>query len=187
MQRLCEVRVQGCALPDHSSLLGPQQHPLKPLNCQEMGRLCSQKEKHCTNISAAQIQCTGSRRITALQKVLLAAEEVTDVQLGRQEMEHSVVTVRLWHQLLNSSPSTTVLGGDRTSRTAAPDPWWSFQAFIPTLGDSQALLTSLGTRQGFPKEIKGLEGINSVLTPVLLLQSSPKPQGCCSGLRHSSE
>lgn len=110
MQRLSEVRVQGCALPGHGSLLQPQQHPLKPLNFQEMGPICSQKEKPSTNIWAAQIQCTRSRRITALQRVLLAAEEVTDVQLGRLEMEHSVVTVRSWPQLPDSPPSSTVWG-----------------------------------------------------------------------------
>lgn len=111
------------------------------------------------------------------------------MQLGRLEMEHSVVTVRLWHQLPDSPPSSRVWEKciASTSRTAAPDPWWLFQAFIPTLGDTQALLTGLRTRQGFPKEIKGLAGMNSVLSPVPLLQSSLKPQGCCSSLRHFSE
>lgn len=111
------------------------------------------------------------------------------MQPGRLETKHFVVALRSGHQLPDL-PQAAQFGGGmhyQHPRTAAPDPWWPFQAFVPTLGDTHALLASLRSRQGFPKEIKGLAGMNSVLSAAPLLQSSPKAPGCCSSLGHCSK
>lgn len=133
------------------------------------------------------------------------------MQLWRLERKHFVVALRTRHQLPDSSPMSFLLWGLEKAmeqaaqfggvqprglplpvspsilKTAVPNPPCFFQAFIPTLGDTEVLLASLRTRQGFPKEMTGSPGMDALLTPAPSQESSPKPQGCCSSRRHCSE